>query len=107
MNLKNNKIIENEVFKFRISFEKFKNINIYVKPFPNLTDAGLTYDEIENECEQREDLVKEKYFTKEKIDELKKEFIKMIEESDNPFYIFCYDTDGNYNITEDQLLKIN
>lgn len=106
MNLKN-KIIENEVFKFRISFEKFKDINIYVKPFPNLNDAGLTDDEIENECGRREDLVKEKYFTKEKIDELKKEFIKMIEESDNPFYIFCYDTDGNYNITEEQLFKID
>jgi hypothetical protein len=104
--MKNN-IIENEVFKFRISFQKFKNINVYVKPFPDLIDTGLTYDELENEWEQREDLIKEKYFTKEKIDELKKEFIKMIEDSDNPFYIYCYDTDAGYNITEEQLFKID
>lgn len=106
MNLKNN-MIENEVFKYRISFEKFKNISVYVKPFPNLIGTGLTDDEIENECVRREDLVKEKYFTKEKINEFKKEFIKMIEESDNPFYIFCYDTDADYNITEEQLFKID
>ena len=99
--------VPNDVFKYRINFEKFKEVSVYVKPFSSSPyESNLTWEQIEDEFTRREDLVKEKYFTKEKINELKKEFIKMIEDSENPFYIYCYDTDEGYNVTEDELTNL-
>ena len=39
------------------------------------------------------------------IEELKQYFIEQIQNSDNPFYISCVDTDSGYNVTEEQLFK--
>ena len=96
-------IVKNEVYKYRVSFAESLEISIYINPFPELIGSE---EEMQKECERREELVKEKYFTKEKIDELKKIFIKLIEENENPFYIYCYDTDSNYNVTAKELTKI-
>ena len=57
--------IENDVYKYRICFEKYKEISVFVKSVSNLLEGNL----------KREQFVKEKYFTKEKINELKKECI--------------------------------
>ena len=89
--------IENDVYKYRICFEKYKEISVFVKSVSNLLEGNL----------KREQFVKEKYFTKEKINELKKEFIKMIEESENPFNIYCYDEDKGYNITENEIFNLD
>lgn len=100
--------VPNDVFKYRISLKEdlslFKEVNVYVKPFPNPWDDN--YDE-ENEMSlyEKEDFLKEKFFTKEKIQELKNEFlIKFISEK-NPFDISCIDVDGGYNVTENQLFN--
>ena len=37
----------------------------------------------------------------------KQELIKKIQECDNPFYIFCSDRDGGYNVTEDKLFNLD
>ena len=89
--------IENDVYKYRICFEKYKEISVFVKSVSNLLEGNL----------KGEQFVKEKYFTKEKINELKKEFIKMIEESENPFNIYCYDEDRDYNITENEIFNLD
>lgn len=100
--------IENDVYKYRICFKKCKEISVYVKPCPLLpNESDLSWEQIQDEIAKREELVKEKYFTKEKIDELKKEFIKMIEETENPFFIYCYDEDEGYNITENELFNLD
>ena len=35
------------------------------------------------------------------------QFIKMIEETENPFNIYCYDEDRDYNITENKLFNLD
>ena len=52
-----------------------------------------------------EDKVQEAYFTKERINELKRKYIKMIEETENPFHIYCVDTDGDYAFTDDEIFS--
>ena len=94
------KYVPNDVFKFRITLNwdlEDEEITVYTKPFPE-----HSYDEYESE----EDLVQEKYFTQEKIDELKQIFIKKIQESKNPFNISCVDMDGGYNVTEEDLFDL-
>lgn len=53
-------------------------------------------------CEQD---IKNLVFTKEKIEELKKEFCKRIMESEDPFDISCVDWDGGYLVEESELLE--
>jgi hypothetical protein len=64
------------------------------------------YDE-ENEMslEEKEDFLKEKFFTKEKILELKNEFLINFISEENPFDISCIDVDGDYDVTDAQLFK--
>ena len=103
-----NKYVDNDVFKYNISLRRdfaYDEITIYTKPFPD--PIFITEDDFENECQRQEDLVKDRYFTKEKIEVLKKEFIKKIQECENPFNIYCVDRDGGYNITEDQLFNLD
>jgi len=102
--------VDNDVFRFRISLNsKFINdeITIYTKPFP---DFPLDEYETENKTRKfyndQEDLVQEKYFTQQKIDELKIKFIQKIQECKNPFNICCVDRDGGYNITEKDLFSL-
>lgn len=101
------KYVDNDVFRYRVSLKGDfidKNITIYTKPFPD--PIFINEDDFENEYKRQEDLIQEKYFTQEKIDELKQIFIKRIQESKCPFDIYCVDRDGGYNVTEDQLFDV-
>ena len=102
------KYVDNDVFRYRISLKSDfidENITVYTKSFPN--PIFISEDDFEKECQRQEDLVQEKYFTQQKIDELKLKLIQRIQECKNPFYIACVDRDGGYNITEDQLFSLD
>lgn len=105
-----NKYVPNDVFKFRICLNpKFTDdqITLYTKPFPDFPPNEYeTFKEAKEFYDNQEDLVQEKYFTQQKIDELKLKFIQRIQESKNPFIICCVDRDGGYNVTEKQLFKL-
>ena len=86
-----NEVVPNDVYKFsvclntRISMNK--GITVYTPPMHG----------------QASELVKEQYFTQERIDELKEQLIEQIKEDPNPFDIYCYDIDGDYRVTEREL----
>lgn len=98
------KYVPNEVFVYSVWFEHYKRIPVYVKPFPE--DYSLTDEQMDRQMHEHEDLVQSKYFTKEKIEELKEILIKKIRESENPFKIDCVDIDGGYNVTQEQLFDL-
>lgn len=104
------KYVDNDVFAFRVHLKdelELDNIYVYVKPFPE-PPIGTATDEERYELRGRqENLVLEKYFTKEKIEELKQKFIKEIQESENPFDIYCVDRDGGYNVKEEELFNLD
>ena len=105
---KNNIYVDNDVWKYRVSLKwgfDDKDVVVYTKRFPD--PIFISEDDFEKECKRQEDLVQEKYFTKERIEELKQEFIKRIQECENPFNICCVDKDGGYNVTEDQLFSLD
>ena len=107
MNENQSQYVDNDVWKYRVSLKcgfEDKDVVVYTKRFPD--PIFINEDDFEKECERRENLVKDKYFTKEKIEELKQEFINRIQECENPFNICCVDTDGGYNVTEDQLFNL-
>jgi len=109
---KENKYVDNDVFQFRITLkDEFKNdeITVYTKPFHDLPLLGkeTTEEDWYKEYNKQEDLVQEKYFTQQKIDELKLKLIQKIQECKNPFNIYCVDRDGGYNVTEDQLFSLD
>ena len=91
------KKVDNEVFRFRVTIDLDLDVNVFTRPFP---------EEDGDEYVNQEKFVEEKYFSKEKIEELKQKFIKEINESDNPFYIFLYDRDANYDVTEDMIFDM-
>jgi len=101
--------VPNDVFQFRLNLKRDLGefeIPIYVQPFPDPWDKD--YDESKYiSPEDQEQIVQDKYFTQRKIDELKLKLIQRIQECKNPFDIFCYDTDGGYNVTADQLFNLN
>lgn len=106
------KYVDNDVFQFRIQVDNDlfgKEITVYTKPFPKLIleDLELSGKEWHKEYNKQEEIVQEKFFTQEKINELKQELIKKIQECDNPFYIFCSDRDSGYNVTENELFDLN
>lgn len=93
------KKVDNNVFKFRCALKWYlvdDNITVYTKPFP---------DDVKKMDEQAS-LVMEKYFTKERIDELKQKFIQRIQECENPLDIILVDLDGGYDVTEDMLFDV-
>ena len=100
--------VDNDVWKFRLYLKEsvsLPEIIVYTKPFPNPWDKD--YDErTALSLEEKEDLVQEKYFTKEKIDELKQQLVDKIMSEENPFDISCVDVDGGYLVTEKELFKI-
>ena len=100
--------VPNDVFQFRFNLKRDLGefeIPIYVQPFPDPWDKD--YDESKYiSPEDQEQIVQDKYFTQRKIDELKLKLIQRIQECKNPFDIFCYDTDGGYNVTADQLFNL-
>lgn len=99
------KYVSNDVFRFGLSLKsdiKLNDVTVYTKPFPQPLDKD--YDESkEMTLDEKIDLVKEKYFTKERIAKLKQKLIKKINSEENPFDIFCVDTDGDYYVTEKEL----
>lgn len=104
----NKKFVDNDVFEFSIylkdEFSKLTEV-VYTKPFENeniITDEELAWDVLT----KRKEYVRNKYFTKEKIAELKKILIEKIMSSENPFNISCTDYDGGYNVTEDELFDL-
>ncbi len=101
----NENYVPNDVFVYSVQFEYYIRIPIYVKPFPE-DYSPRTDEQIEKKIREQEDLVQSKYFTKEKIEELKEILIKKIRESENPFTINCVDIDGGYNVTQEQLFNL-
>lgn len=107
-----NKYVDNDVWVYQISLkENSINKTIYTKPFVDYyelpIEESMKYLTPEKYFDKQEEIVQEKYFTKERIEELKKIFIKRIQESENPFYINCVDTDGGWNVTEEELFSLD
>ena len=102
--MEENNFVPNEVFVYSVWFQHYIRIPVYVKPFPE--DYSLTEEQLDRQMHEHEDLVQSKYFTKERIEQLKEELIKKIRESENPFTIDCVDIDGDYNVTEEQLFNL-
>jgi len=107
----NKEYVDNDVFRFGISLKselKLDDITVYTKPFPDLPLLGkeATEEDWYKEYDKQEEFVQEKYFTQQKIDELKLKLIQKIQECKNPFNICCVDRDGGYNVTEDQLFNL-
>ena len=103
------KYVDNDVFKYRVSLiSDFtdEDITIYTKPFPDYPLDIKSDEQVQKFYDAQEDLVQERYFTQQKIDELKLKLIQKIQECKNPFYICCVDRDGGYNLTEDQLFDL-
>lgn len=93
--------VDNDVFKYSVRLKNDSLYEIvYTKPFPEPPIGTMSGTD-------EEKLVLEKYFTKEKIEELKQKFIKEIQESENPFYIYCVDRDGGYNVKEEELFNLD
>ena len=104
------KYVDNDVFKYRVSLKSDftdEDITIYTKPFPDFPLGKYKSEEqVQKFYDDQEDLVQEKYFTSERIQELKDYFCKLIQEDKNPFYICCVDRDGSYNVTEEELFDL-
>jgi hypothetical protein len=100
----------NHVFKYTIHLKgdiRLPDERIYTnidfsdrveKQNPDIKDSWELMRKTEDEIESI-------YFTKEKIDQLKKELCKRIMEDPNPFNISCTDWDGGYEVDESQLLE--
>lgn len=73
---------------------------VYVKPF-DIPGSDETH------IDPREEIVKRKYFTKERIDELKQELIKRIQECNNPFTIYCSDFDAYAVSTDNEIIEVS
>lgn len=73
---------------------------VYVKPF-DIPGSDETH------IDPREEIVKRKYFTKERIDKLKQELIKRIQECDNPFTIYCSDFDAYAVSTDNEIIEVS
>ena len=99
------KYVPNDVFRFGLSLKsdiELNDVTVYTKPFSQPWDKD--YDESkEMTLDEQINLVKEKYFTKERIAKLKQKLIEKINSEENPFDIFCVDTDGDYCVTEKEL----
>ena len=103
------KYVDNDVFQFKIQVDNDlfgKEITVYTKPFHKFILGELSEKEWLKEYRKQEELVQKKFFTQEKINELKQELIKKIQECDNPFDIFCSYRDGGYSVTEDELFDV-
>jgi hypothetical protein len=99
------KYVDNDLFKYRVSLKcdlDLEDVTVYVKPFPQPWHKDYDPSK-EMSLEEKEDLIQEKYFTQEKIDELKQKFVDRIMSEKNPFEISCVDVDSGYNVTEDKL----
>ena len=103
------KYVDNDVWKFRIDLKNnYTEKTIYTHSFPDFPLGEYESDEqVQKFYDDQEDLVQERYFTKDRIQELKDYFCKLIQEDENPFYIACIDKDGGYNVTEEELFDLD
>lgn len=97
--MKEKEYVPNNVYKFRLSVD-LPPFEVTV-PTKIIKDGWNKVDEFGND----EDAVMEAYFTMDKIKEYKQKLIEMIENTPNPFDIFCADFDGDYMFTEEQLFR--
>ena len=90
-------IIDNDVYKYRL-YPKVEYLEVSVYTRPDVIPHAL----------DKEEVVKKKYFTEQRLEDLKADLIRKI--SDMPakelFDISCADLDGGYNITEEQIFEI-
>ena len=101
--------VDNDVWKYSISLKdeiSYSYITVYTKPFLEPWDANYNPAKDTLSLEDKENLVQEKYFTKEKIAELKQKLVEKIMSEENPFDISCVDVDGGYRVTEKELFKL-
>ena len=106
--MEKSKYVDNEVFKYSVHLKNnCLYETVYTKPFPEPPIGTATDEERYELYDRQENLVLEKYFTKEKIKELNQKFIKEIQESENPFDIYCIDRDGGYNVKEEELFNLD
>jgi hypothetical protein len=101
------KVEAKEVLKFDIELSSELNFS-RVSVYTNLKNPWEKYEKdslCEKEIEDWKDDIRDLYFSKEKIEELKNELCKKIMESENPFEIYCADWDGGYLVEESDLLE--
>lgn len=110
----NTKYVDNKVYKFRIDLDSDisnRERNVYVRPSvvkPFIDSLrNMHGEEHYKHVDDDERFVQEKYFTKERIEELKEEVIDAIRKSQNPFTIYCCDKDGDYLITDKDIFEID
>jgi hypothetical protein len=90
-------IVDNDVYKFRL-YPKVDYLEVSVYTRPDAIPSTL----------DKEKVVKNRYFTEERLEGLKAELIRQISElpAKELFAILCVDLDGGYNITEEQIFEI-
>lgn len=95
--------VDNDVYKFRLSMHLDEpDIIVCTKPLK----PRFWFDDWEEKCNELEKLVQEKYFTKERVEEIKKDICKKIMSGEIPIDITLHDTDSGYNVTEDMLFDL-
>lgn len=99
---------EVSAFRYRISFDPnlfYENEDVCI----SLLDHKKIINEYnqQNEIEMDiEDILGNKYFTQDRIDEYKEKLIKIIKETKNPFNIYCVDYDV-FNAEDEKIFKID
>lgn len=84
------------IFKFHVYIDEPLEVFVYTNN-DHFKDVDNLYE--------GEDKIREKYFTQERIDELKRKMCERIMSQDNPFQISCADYDGDYYVDESELLE--
>lgn len=84
------------IFKFHVYIDEPLEVFVYTNEDP--------FKDVDNLYEG-EDKIHEKYFTQERIDELKRKMCEWIMSQDNPFQISCADYDGDYYVDDSELLE--
>lgn len=100
--------VDNDVYKFRLSiYLDEPDIIVYTKPCkPSRNWKNIHRKDYGEICENHEKLVQEKYFTKKRVEEIKKDICKKIMSGEIPIDITLQDTDSGYNVTEDMLFDL-
>lgn len=83
--------VPNDVYKFSVQVAiELPKVTVAVEP---------------GAFDKSEDKVQAAYFDKSRIDDLKLQLIKAVLESDEPFSIYCVDTDGDYKFKDNELFR--
>ena len=90
-----------DVFRFRVYIDDWNILNPERTVYTNMFS-----EEYEPECpelEEKQETVKNLYFTPERIQKIKEEMCKKIMETQ--LTIECVDSDGGYTVDESELLE--